>query len=312
MVVQRIQPPPGSTLDGSLMISRKRQRSAEHDNDDDNNNNNNAVHPPLQQRQNAKTPSQIRKAATTIVATVLVLGLSPAVVAAEENLLHPGVDPLDVATATFNSNGNAKVASAAKLSCHDDPDFISSMGLSCREHEQHGCKQTGITQLGYDLPGMIELLQRCPKTCQVPPCEDHSQDLIREQMDAERHGRRHQQKRDIAAASAQRSLLTDSDDGGFEHQYIIEGQSTTSGLRGNNPGNRNYPKMAYKSGVFESCFEGWHPFCQDDPYYVSKTGLPCEFHSSFDCGAWTNVGYTELEVYDLVNSCPCACAVPCG
>ena len=70
--------------------------------------------------------------------------------------------------------------------------------------------------------------------------------------------------------------------------------------------------MMHDSGVVDSCFDGWHPFCQDDPYYVSKTGLPCKFHSSFDCGAWTNVGYTEMEVYDLINSCPCSCAVPCG
>ena len=290
-----------------MMISRKRQRSAEQHDDD----NNAKV---AAQQQNAKTllssssHTSIRKAATTIVATVLASSLGPAM-AAEENLLHPGVQPLYPAAATA-STANKAFSTTSKISCQDDPDFVSSMGLTCRDHQDHGCKQAGIEELGYDLAGMVELLQHCPVTCQVPPCENHLHDLIRE----DGHDQEQDQDGTITAAaiSAHRALLN-SDDGSDGAEAILEGQSVSSGLRGgNNPDQRAFPNMVHDSGVFDSCFDGWHPFCQDDPYYVSKTGLPCEFHSSFDCSAWTNVGYTDMEVYELINSCPCSCAVPCG
>ena len=274
------------------MMSRKRQRSAEHEEES------NII------GQQQSSSSQIRKAATTIVATVLASSLSTAM-AAEENLLHPGVQPLYPATASDTTTSNKQASS--KISCQDDPDFTSTLGLSCRDHQEHGCKQAAIQELGYDLTGMVELLQHCPVTCQVPPCENHRHDLIREDA-----GHDHAQDESITATtiSSQRALNSDV---GSNEASVLEGQSVSSGLRGgNSPNQRAYPNMVHDSGVVDSCFDGWHPFCQDDPYYVSKTGLPCEFHSSFDCSAWTNVGYTEMEVYDLINSCPCSCAVPCG
>ena len=292
------------------MISRKRQRSAEHDDET-----NVGQQQSFKQQNNAKTSSShIRKTATTIVAaaTVLASSFSPAM-AAEENLLHPGVQPLRPATTATATATSTHSKASTKISCQDDPDFTSTLGLSCDDHQQHGCKQTAIQEMGYDLPGMVELLQHCPVTCQVPPCEDHHHDLIREE------GHEHDQEDNAITTttlSAHRSLLN-GDDGPTNEAAILEGQSVStavaSGLRGgNNPDQRAFPNMMHDSGVVDSCFDGWHPFCQDDPYYVSKTGLPCEFHRSFDCSAWTNVGYTEMEVYDLINSCPCSCAVPCG
>lgn len=283
-----------------IPVSRKRQRSADHD---DHENNTCSIG-----RQQSSS-SQIRKAATTIVATMLASSLSPAM-AAEENLLHPGVhQPLYPATASDPTTSNK---ASTHISCQDDPEFVSTLGLSCRDHQQHGCKQTAIQELGYDLTGMVDLLQHCPVTCQLPPCENHNHDLIREEG--------HDQVQDegmatvtATAISSQRSLLNSGDGSNPSDAAILEGQSVSSGLRGgNNPNQRAYPNMVHDSGVVSACFDGWHPMCQDDPYYVSKTGLPCEFHSSFDCSAWTNVGYTEMEVYDLINSCPCSCAVPCG
>ena len=279
------------------MISRKRQRSAEHEEE------NNSI------GQQQSSSSQIRKAATAIVATVLASTLSPAM-AAEENLLHPGVQPLYLpATASDTTTSNK---ASSKISCQDDPDFTSTLGLSCRDHEQHGCKQAAIQELGYDLHGMVELLQHCPVTCQVPPCENHRHDLIREDAG---HDQAQDESITATTISSQRALLNSVDGSNEAEAAVLEGQSSSvsSGLRGgNSPNQRAYPNMVHDSGVVDSCFDGWHPFCQDDPYYVSKTGLPCEFHSSFDCSAWTNVGYTDMEVYDLINSCPCSCAVPCG
>ena len=301
-----------------MEITRKRQRSAEHDNEHENNN----IGQPQQSlrkqhRQNTKSSSssQIRKAATTIVATMLASSFSPTMAAAEENLLHPGVQPLyhpATAATTSDKATNNIIQASADISCQDDPDFVSTLGLSCSDHELHGCKQAAIQELGYDLHGMVELLNHCPVTCQIPPCENHSHNPIREVGHDQAHDGR-------ITISAERSLLN-SDDGSNEGEFeaIFEGQSVSSSVvisrlrGGKHPNQQPASPHTNVRDVVDTCFEGLHPFCHDDPFYVSKTGLPCEFHSSFDCSAWTNVGYTEMEVYDLINSCPCSCAVPCG
>ena len=66
---------------------------------------------------------------------------------------------------------------------------------------------------------------------------------------------------------------------------------------------------AVGSGCF---FDGWDTFCQDSPSFVSAMGANCPIHHRFDCTLLQVIGYTEQEVYDVINNCPCACKVPCG
>ena len=291
------------------MVSRKRQRSAlepEPELDDGHEGTSNA---------SLSSSSLQRKrvsVATTIAATLLASSaLVPPVVAAEENLLHPeaAFRPLQQAVSAPSSG-----VPASFLSCQDDATYVSPSGLSCSDHRPFGCQKSGIETLGYDLLQTAELLANCPQSCGVPPCEVHDYDLMREEewpQQQPQHSQEEKKEEDITAAiatagSAHRSLLS-SDDGDGEvdpSSRPIAAQALSSRLRGSSSVDR--PQSV------TSCHAGWHPLCQDDPSYVSKTGLPCEFHSSFDCSSWTKVGYTDMEVYDLINSCPCACAVPCG
>ncbi len=62
----------------------------------------------------------------------------------------------------------------------------------------------------------------------------------------------------------------------------------------------------------ESCFDGWDASCQDDPSFLSVMGASCRLHLPFDCTMLHAIGYSEQEVYDVINNCPCACKVPCG
>ena len=62
----------------------------------------------------------------------------------------------------------------------------------------------------------------------------------------------------------------------------------------------------------ESCFAGWDTSCQDHPSFLSAMGASCRMHHRFDCTMLHAIGYSEQEVYDDINNCPCACKVPCG
>ena len=279
------------------MVSRKRQRcsaDAEPEHGQSSSTESSSSLPSSLQRK--------RRAATTIAAALLASGIAPAVVAAEENLLHPGAAafrPLPQAASAPSSG-----VPASFLSCQDDATYISPSGLSCSDHRPFGCQKSGIEALGYDLEATVELLANCPQSCGVPPCEaDQDLDLMRD----EKLSQQPQQQEEIIAGSVHRSLLNSDDgDGAVDSSSRpIAAQALSSRLRG--PSAIDRPQASVTS-----CHAGWHPLCQDDHWYVSKTGLPCEFHSSFDCSSWTKVGYTDMEVYDLINSCPCACSVPCG
>mmetsp|Transcript_25591 Transcript_25591/g.55979 ORF Transcript_25591/g.55979 Transcript_25591/m.55979 type:complete len:465 (-) Transcript_25591:114-1508(-) len=58
-----------------------------------------------------------------------------------------------------------------------------------------------------------------------------------------------------------------------------------------------------------TCFGGK---CRDDPSFRSKFFLPCESHSTFECGVLQAIGFTNSEVEDLITSCPCSCRTECA
>ena len=54
------------------------------------------------------------------------------------------------------------------------------------------------------------------------------------------------------------------------------------------------------------------PTCQDDPNYRSKLSLKCENHARFDCTTMDAIGYSNGEINELINRCPCSCRTMCG
>ena len=60
---------------------------------------------------------------------------------------------------------------------------------------------------------------------------------------------------------------------------------------------------------FYRCTE---PTCQDDPTYRSKLSLKCENHARFDCTTMDAIGYSDGDINELINRCPCSCRTMCG
>lgn len=62
-----------------------------------------------------------------------------------------------------------------------------------------------------------------------------------------------------------------------------------------------------------ACFVGWEPSCQDDQMYVAPLGgLQCSDFANTQCVMFRHVGYTDVEMFDFINACPCACGIECG
>ena len=57
-----------------------------------------------------------------------------------------------------------------------------------------------------------------------------------------------------------------------------------------------------------TCFDGW---CRDSPAYLSMLNLPCYAHSHFECALFIDMGFTQEQVDELIESCPCSCNVAC-
>lgn len=58
---------------------------------------------------------------------------------------------------------HTKSSAAATAAAADNPDYVSSLGLSCAEHSELSCDKMGA--LGYDGFEVDELLQSCPESC---------------------------------------------------------------------------------------------------------------------------------------------------
>ena len=174
------------------------------------------------------------------------------------------VGALAVATATAGKS----------IICADDPNYVSSLGLSCEHHIQVDCH--AFAHVGMPLQEVDELLQRCPNSCRVDGCSSN-----------ERTGSlRISDKGALAMAS--RSL-----EGKIDRGANIAADSAD---------------VLSRSLEGDTCFGGK---CKDDPLFRSKFFLPCESHVSFDCGILQAVGFSASEVTDLIRSCPCSCKQEC-
>ena len=71
------------------------------------------------------------------------------------------VGALAVATATAGKS----------IICADDPNYVSSLGLSCEHHIQVDCH--AFAHVGMPPQEADELLQRCPNSCRVDGCSSN-------------------------------------------------------------------------------------------------------------------------------------------
>ena len=159
-------------------------------------------------------------------------------------------------------------AYGSTFSCEDDQDYTSPFGMKCIDHASIDCEQ--LIALGMQPMQMEELLDACPRSCDVPRPECKS--------------------------------------------YAPIKKAGNSQARGNVGGNAlSVPEESNNDDFGGACFEGWDETCQDNAEYTSPMGLGCaESFGKIDCLKLSKVGFTEHQMLEAVQNCPCSCQIECG
>ena len=159
-------------------------------------------------------------------------------------------------------------ANGSTFSCEDDQDYTSPFGMKCIDHASIDCEQ--LIALGMQPHQMEELLDACPRSCDVPRPECSLYPPI--------------------GQAGSNQATSASNVGG---NAVLE--SNNNDLAGG------------------ACFEGWDETCQDNSEYTSPMGLGCaESFGKIDCLKLSRVGFTEIQMLEAIQSCPCSCQIECG
>ena len=208
----------------------------------------------------------------------------------------------------------------------DNPAYQSRLGLSCSEHvawfdpsqmsqtdTKVGNSSSSATKgspcetyalVGFAPDQVAELKWHCPRSCGVfESSEDAScwRDGVEDGDDR----------------SSNTYLLHHAGFSDDDPDHIVDilhfSSSLAVGDGGDSDGDdSNIRGSRHHRQLQRSCYPGWSRTCQDDVSYFSKLRAPCWRHTKLDCTAFGNIGYTDEEILDLVESCPCSCGVECG
>lgn len=161
--------------------------------------------------------------------------------------------------AIYDASANGSI-----FSCEDDQIYTSPFGMKCIDHASIDCEQ--LIALGMQPHEMEELLDACPRSCDVP----------------------------LPGCSSKAPVKKVDNGQAIEDAVILPKEFKTDDLGG-------------------ACFDGWDDTCQDSSEYLSPMGLGCaESFGRIDCLNLSKVGFTERQMLEAVQSCPCACEVECG
>ena len=150
------------------------------------------------------------------------------------------------------------------FSCEDDQTYTSPFGMKCIDHASIDCEQ--LMALGMQPHEMEELLDACPRSCDVP----------------------------LAGCSSATPVKKVDNSPAMEEAVILPEESNTDDLGG-------------------ACFVGWEETCQDNSDYLSPMGLGCaESFGRINCLKLSMVGFTDIQMLDALQNCPCTCGVECG
>ena len=270
----------------------------------------------------------------TVRATALLVtaagALTPAASAAElvpplPAQTQPQAQVGDMSMLDSSGSESVPVPAAGHPCDWDNPAYQSRLGLSCSEHVAWFDPSQTDTKVGnsssssatksslcdaYALVGfapdqVAELKWHCPRSCGV----------FESSADAScwRDGVEDGDDRSSNIYLLHHAGLSDDDP---DHVVdILHFSSSPVGGDGgdsDDDNNNNIRGRRHHRELQRSCYPGWSRTCQDDVSYFSKMRAPCWRHTKLDCTAFGNIGYTDEEILDLVESCPCSCGVECG
>ena len=269
----------------------------------------------------------------TVQATALLVtaasALTPTVSAAElvpplPDQTQPQAQVGDMNMLDNSGSESVPVPTTGHRCDQDNPEYQSRLGLSCSEHVAWFDPSQTDTKVGnsssstksspcdaYALVGfesgqVAELKWHCPRSCGVVGSSDDAscwRDGVEEEGD----------DRSSNTYLLHHAGLSDDDP-----DHVVDILHFSSSPGGGNGGdtdgddNNNIRGRRHHRELQRSCYPGWPRTCQDDVSYFSKMRVPCWRHTKLDCTAFGNIGYTDEEILDLVESCPCSCGVECG
>jgi len=237
-------------------------------------------------------------------------------------------------SASAPESSHAPALSASTRCDRDNPSYRSRLGLSCPEHVEWYPRQTlamgssspcdAYAIIGFPSDEVAALKWHCPRSCGIGTSRISGLSSAGTSGTSTSRGDYEESSCwyddvDDNGRSFNTYLLhssSNNDDAGFsdgdpDHAADIHspafGGDDDSGGGDKIRGRRNRQVQLQRS-----CHPGWSSTCQDDMHYFSKMRVPCWRHSTMDCTAFGHIGYTDEEILDLVERCPCSCGVECG
>ena len=209
--------------------------------------------------------------------------------------------------------------------CGDDPFYVSPVGLTCSEHAvlAVSCEEFGSVGLSED--DVSDLLRNCPHACGISmpgidyDCDGDGRTTSSErrlQNDACYTGCRDDPSyRSTFGLACENHQILDCEsflDVGFTEWEVFDLiVSCPCSCRIPCGTLTEAPSTSPSSAPTEDFYRCTDPTCQDDPNYQSKLGLTCDKHARFDCTTMDAIGFSEEEISELINRCPCSCRTMC-
>ena len=148
-----------------------------------------------------------------------------------------------------------------------------------------------------------ELIFNCPKSCGVDECEEKSYVYLDKFF------------QDIPEDESLNGLVPGLPATTLSSPApLISSEKTKGGILRErlNGGGASASSYTTQHHIPTACHAGWSPTCQDDGDYRCANGLRCDAYQGYDCTQFVVVGYSPMQVADLIAHCPCSCGIPCG
>mmetsp|Transcript_19502 Transcript_19502/g.43404 ORF Transcript_19502/g.43404 Transcript_19502/m.43404 type:complete len:183 (-) Transcript_19502:355-903(-) len=139
--------------------------------------------------------------------------------------------------------------------CEDNPSYQTKRAIRCNQHLS--CHGDGIKRAyGYDDADLLLLQWNCPATCGL--CSKDTQQVAAPNSRLRVGG---------ANEKGDRVNNGEYDAGESTSSYVIKRPA----LRPPPDNESAYNRFSANGDLTQSCHEGWHPYCQDDAMYYSKS-----------------------------------------
>ena len=208
--------------------------------------------------------------------------------------------------------------------CGDDPFYVSPVGLTCSEHAVLAVSCEEFGSVGLSENDVSDLLRNCPHACGSSTsgidddCDGDGRTTSerRLQNDACYTGCQDDPSyRSTFGLACENHQILDCEsflDVGFTEWEVFDLiVSCPCSCRIPCGTLTEAPSTSPSSAPTEDFYRCTDPTCQDDPNYQSKLGLTCDKHARFDCTTMDAINYSEEEISELINRCPCSCRTMC-